>query len=356
MTMKKTGIKQKAVIIAIALCLTTSLSYAQYFRLGGNSASPPADNILIPGNNFLGSQAGFNVPMNFVTNGVQRMKLNEDVSYQINRLPAINRNGYLLLGQNNNGQASGPALYNRGAFSLLHLNGDDASSYQEVGYRNWMRTGITMTGNNDLSYFGLRQVGNNTDHTETTIAWADNQNDSWGPDDLVFRFLSDSATILSNNLSVSNDLDGLHIARFTPTGQIGFGNTFGITNAGEPNIGYVRPQNLLHMSLDEHKAVFLQIGNEIGTGQGAGDGLKFGYPTTTANNKEAQLNQQENDRLSLYSNSGERIRVTQIGALNNGVAFNPGSLATNLTRIGISHNPATPVTRPIELTALGLQH
>ena len=43
----------------------------------------------------------------------------------------------------------------------------------------------------------------------------------------------------------------------------------------------------------------------------------------------------------------------QIGALNNGVLFNPGGLPGNLTRVSISHNPTSPVTRPLSLMHLG---
>lgn len=282
------------------------------------------------------------------------MKLNQTVSYDINGAAGTNisRNGYLLLGQSNNFIGSGTPIYNTGAFSLLHLNGYGTSGIDELGYRNWMQTGITLTGNRDLSYFGLRQVGEGEDITETTIAWADDGTSSLGPDDLVFRFLggNPSATTISSDFTSQSDLDGVNIARFTPSGQIGFGNTFGLTT---DHANYVRPQNLLHMSLDGNKAVYLQITNELGTGQTATDGLHIGYAATDANNRIAQINQQENDRLSLYSNNGERVRITQIGALNNGVAFNPGGLTTNLTRIGISHNPATPVTRPLSLLHLG---
>jgi hypothetical protein len=86
--------------------------------------------------------------------------------------------------------------------------------------------------------------------------------------------------------------------------------------------------------------------------------LHIGLPITSANNLEARIDQKENDRLTFFTNTtnggGERMRITHINALNNGVNFNPnGVLATNLTRIGISHNPASPVTRPLSLLHLG---
>ena len=69
----------------------------------------------------------------------------------------IGNDGPLLTGAGN--------IYTaKGAFSLLHINGP-GSGLQEYGYRPWMQTGITLTGNRDLSYFGLRQVGTGEDIT-----------------------------------------------------------------------------------------------------------------------------------------------------------------------------------------------
>ena len=316
-------------------------------------------------NNIFGTLGSFNSPIYTQTNGVFREKLNGDFTggtqYPINGYTfatGVNTSGYLLLGQNNPTQPGGasPLLYNaKGAFSLLHLNGPQstipgAGFTQEFGYRPWMKTGITFTGNNDLMYFGVRALPSAPqDQTEMVVSWSDNSGAGAGPDDFAFRFIGLGAgTTISTTLSDENDLDGRHIARFAPTGEMGLGNTF-----GSPVGIYVRPQNLLHMSLDLQKQVFMQITNQNGTGQNAGDGLLVGYAPTSAINLEARINQQENDRLSLYANNGERIRSMQIGALNNGNAFNPGSLATNLTRIGVSHDPAQPVTRPLSLMHLG---
>jgi hypothetical protein len=86
-----------------------------------------------------------NQPMEFFTNSIQRIRLNHNVNYAVNGDGGQARNGFVLIGQNNNLMGGGP-VYNNGAFSLLHLNGD-GSEVQQFGYRNWMRTGITMTGN-----------------------------------------------------------------------------------------------------------------------------------------------------------------------------------------------------------------
>ncbi|MCW3084544.1 MAG: Collagen triple helix repeat-containing protein [Bacteroidetes bacterium] len=314
-------------------------------------------------NNIFGTL--FNSPIYTQTNGAFREKLNGDFGvpgtpqYPINGyLTGVNTSGYLLLGDNTQTQGFlGPIYQQKGAFSLLHLNGPQNSVTgggftQEYGYRPWMKTGITFTGNNDLMYFGIRQLVPGQDQTEMVVSWSDNSNPTGtGPDDFAFRFMGLGAgTTIDPNLNSEDDLDGRHIARFAPTGEFGLGNTFG--NPASSAI-YVRPQSLLHLSLDQNRQVYMQVTNQNGTGQTAGDGLKVGYAPTNATNLEARINQQENDRLSLYSNNGERIRITQIGALNNGVAFNPGGLAANRTRVAISHDPTTPITRPLSLLHLG---
>jgi hypothetical protein len=119
-------------------------------------------------NNIFGTLGSFNSPIYTQTNGVFREKLNGDFTsgtqYPINGYTfatGVNTSGYLLLGQNNPTQPGGasPLLYNaKGAFSLLHLNDPQstipgAGFTQEFGYRPWMKTGITFTGNNDLTVF-----------------------------------------------------------------------------------------------------------------------------------------------------------------------------------------------------------
>lgn len=93
-----------------------------------------------------------NHPINFFTDNALRMKLNSNVSYDINGATGTNmsREGYLLLGQDNNFNSTANSIYKKGAFSLLHLNGYNSTGVDELGYRNWMQTGITLTGNHDL--------------------------------------------------------------------------------------------------------------------------------------------------------------------------------------------------------------
>jgi hypothetical protein len=182
---------------------------------------------------------------------LNRLKLNGSYSaafpqYGIgayNIAMGVNTSGYMLLSSN-----PASALYNNnsGAWSLLHLDGEGSSSPN--AYRPWMKTGITFTAGADLGYLGYRVLTNPTtqnglDRTEMTIAWSNDQppvlNNSgpeFGPDDMVFRFLgwAQNATTVSLNANTVNadntiisDLDGLHVARFTPTGFFAIGPNFG---------------------------------------------------------------------------------------------------------------------------------
>lgn len=134
----------KKVITTIFLGVATMFSFSQNWSQGGN-----------PNTGFqpiLGTNNTWNNHLLFHTNGLNRMKLNSNVSYDINGATGTNmsREGYLLLGQNTNFNNTANPIYKKGAFSLLHLNGYNSTGVDELGYRNWMQTGITLTGNHDL--------------------------------------------------------------------------------------------------------------------------------------------------------------------------------------------------------------
>ena len=41
----------------------------------------------------------------------------------------------------------------------------------ELSFRDWMKDGMTITGNGDAMYMGLRAMPDVPDETETIIAW-----------------------------------------------------------------------------------------------------------------------------------------------------------------------------------------
>lgn len=343
-----------------------------------------AGNSQISGNNNIFGTL-WNSPIYTQTNSANRTKLNGDVNYTVNGFNAP-RNGYFLLGINSGVSSDGTFIYaTRGAFSQFHIHGTGV--VQEFGYRPWMKTGITLTDNSDMSYFGLRQVGTGIDVTETVINWTDNvASPPYGPDDMVFRFSTDGSgnpPIDPNNLRTSADLDGLHVARFAASGLFSLGNTFGVNAAGTPIGLYARPQSLFHMSYDWQAGIandpfgFMQVTYRrptgqatdiIGQGEQVTDGLRFGINNIiegvgTFQHLNGYLRWQEQSSFIVQTEDdatpniqqNERLRVTSIGALgaNWGTAYIGMTAPTNVSRLAVSYDGATPLTRPMSLLHLG---
>jgi hypothetical protein len=359
-----------------------------FWARGGNTTSD---------GNVFGTR--YNSPIYTYTGGIgdadRRLKLNGNFNaignqYSLNGYTfsnnnlGVNTSGYMLLGF---GAGASAELYqNRGAFSLLHLNGRLGNFVQSEGYRPWMKTGITFTDNQDMSYMGLRQVGSGLDVTETVIAWTDNNVDnSVGPDDMVFRFATGGSgnTTINSDIRNATDLDGLHVSRYTAQGLMGLGNTFGANATGTPANLYSRPQSLMHLSYDRANGAaneqygFMQMtyreNNSIvnvGNGETNNDGLRIGIDNDIQNNG-ANINfkhlnsyirwqeassivvQTDSDNTAGGIEQSERLRITSKGA----VQFNQGNtgsgLPNNLTRIGIAHDGATSLTKPMSLLHLG---
>jgi hypothetical protein len=343
----------------------TAQAGSAWYR-GGNSTTTLAGT-----NNIFGTK--WNSPIYTITSDLNRMKLNGNVSYPVNGFGG-QRDGYLLLGYSQNYAASLFTGATSGAYSQLHLNGPNGSFVQNGGYRPWMQTGVTFTDNDDLSYFGLRKVGQGNDKTETILSWSDNSSAPSGPDDLVLRFTAagGNPAIDAADLVTPFDVDGLHVARFTGEGDFGLGNTFGIDNPI-----YVEPQSLAHYSLSNLQSVWQQYTNRniavgTGTSETANDGLRIGIlgnNDANANGTAAIYNQELKPiLLSTNANSnainpvsgttGERVRITSVNTPTNlptggmGI-YTPGGSSTNFTRMSVSHNPSNPVTRPLSLLHLG---
>ena len=387
--------KRKIIIASTLLIYGTSIS--QIVPAAGGQGTNSIEYWSRSGNNPNGSNNNifgtiWNSPIYTITGGITpanvRMKLNGDFigmgQYPINSYGSpqgVNTSGYMGLGYNIPIPGNQFLWSNKGPFSQLHLNGRDQTHLQEEGYRPWMKTGITLTDNVDLSYIGLRQVGTGYDITETVIVWSDNEGTSSpGPDDMVFRFTSLGTTppsINSGNLQDATDLDGRHIARFTGSGEFGLGNTFGTNPTGTPANLYVRPASLGHYSLSNFRSVWQQFTNRdvvngTGTGETASDGLRIGIigNSNTNVNGTAAIYNQETRALLFSTNANtnsvnvtngttlERMRIMSVGTpthLSSGGfgVYNPGSIATNISRIAMSHNPSQPVTRPLSLLHLG---
>jgi hypothetical protein len=290
-------------------------------------------------NNILGTQSGTNIPIRLQTNGVNRLFINQSGATEAQT--GNGTEGFVGIGPD-------PNVYSR-----LTLSGDDVDV---GGYRLWMKTGTFMHHYSDAMYVGLQSL-DTSNRSDAVISWSDDpSNNSTGIDKLRFLFTAPVAGGTGTNPRAMSSISGYEFMQMTPFPSItnSAGSAIGHVGIGPMFSNSSLPQNRLHINAEDNLTTFLQISNESGTGQTANDGLRIGYPTTTSNNKEVQINQREDDRLSLYTNNGERMRITHTDALNNGVDFNPGNFFDpNLTRIGISHDPANPVTRPLSLLHLG---
>jgi hypothetical protein len=103
-----------------------------------------------------------------------------------------------------------------------------------MAYRPWMVDGMTITGNGDAMYMGLRRIQN--DVTESVINWGDNANpDAFGADNLVFRFTRAYQSGANDDTDVSS-LAGLQLMRMTATdgGKVGVGNLWDSSTNGQP--------------------------------------------------------------------------------------------------------------------------
>lgn len=192
------------------------------------------------------------------------------------------------------------------------------------------------------------------------INWGDDQGVNFnGPDHLVFNFTSStfSGSFPSPGVNPNAQTnDGLDIMRLTDLGRVGIGPRFS---------NQFPPQSTLHQHQENSTSSWMQITNQFSGGTAsangptaitANDGLRWGIDGANT----GFLYNQENNHLLFSTNrsvipglgtTNERMRISHIGAL--GIP-NPGSVFPNdVTRVSISHNPNTPVTRPLSLLHLG---
>ena len=323
---------------------TTPTSTIPWLRGGNiNAGSGATDNIF---------GTAFNSPIYTITDNTIRTRLNGTFTATgttaqpaINGVgfPTINTSGYFGIGPNGYFATQSP-------WAMLHLEGPNSTSFSGNGWRQWMKTGVFIKEESDAMYVGLKQNASN--QSDAIVSWSDDL----GTDKLRFVFTGNAPGAGSSTNPISSaGLDGYEFMRMqaSPSQFNSLGEPVGNVGIGPVFTTALPPQNRLHVNAEEEESVFMQVSNAGGTGQAGTDGMLIGYASTNTNNREALISQQENDRLTFYSNSGERMRIMQIGALNGGININPGGLPNNTTRVAISHNPALPVTRPLSLLHLG---
>ena len=199
------------------------------FYLGWNAAA----------NQILDVNNKGNQPIDFYTTDLFRARINPTTNYAIGTAPNAPRNGFMLL-------SGRPAFINnvRGPFSRLHLVDDVGPAQpivyaQDIGYRQWMRNGITFTGNSDQAYLGQKYYGN--DNTDFVIQWSDNpEPQPWGTDRMKFIF---SSVFTGSHTGMGSEY-GLEAMRFWPKNadevNVGVGDFFAAGNTDPTERLHVR--------------------------------------------------------------------------------------------------------------------
>jgi hypothetical protein len=340
---------------------------------GGNAALPGTENIF---------GTLWNSPIYTQTSAINHMKLNGTVSYPIAGAPSAPRDGFLLLTNNPNifvgGTPGGLMGAASGAFSLLHLVGDDSPNMQTNGYRNWMRNGLSFNNNFDAAFVGVRRMPNTLnppfqdDVSDFVLNWSDNPGSSVGtrtPDNLVFCFTSAYASSSGLTDLVGNSLYGRETMRHTSDGLVGIGPRFDNT---------WQPKSTLHQHQEDNASSWMQITNQYlttptpiqttPTAINANNGFRWGIlgDALAPRNGNAFIYNQEKRHIIFstgYATPGsiaatnERFRITSLDnetTLPTGYGLNnPGGISTNFTRISVTEDPASSVTRPLSLLHLG---
>lgn len=180
-------------------------------------------------------------PLRFRTNSTQRMHINQSGTFTNGTVPT---DGYIGIGED-------PTDIR----SRLTITGTNNTGFGGDGFRAWMKTGVLNLENSDNMYVGMKEEGFN--HSDAVISFGDDNSNN---EKNNFRIL-----FANHGLGVNGP--HVELARYTSTGNIGFGPQF--TNTDQPS-------SLLHLCKDQNYATFLQIGTRLGTGMQQGDGLRLG--------------------------------------------------------------------------------
>lgn len=192
----------------------------QYWNDDGNTG-------ITPGTNFLGTIE--DDPLDIRTEDIHRFRLLPDATYTIGSFPTQVKNGSLLL------SPEVDQFYTNGApgpYSLLHLAAASDNAQQD-SYRGWMNIGISLTGNADHSYIGLKAGA--LDNTDVVFHWSDNPG----------KFLKDRMRWIftsgynGSDQTGASSLEGLEAMRLFPVDNdnvnVGIGDWFA-ANFNDPTI------------------------------------------------------------------------------------------------------------------------
>ena len=161
-----------------------------------------------------------------------RLVVNQEDNYDIGSFSLLPTSGFVGISPSSYFWDNGP-----GPFSRLHLAEPGANGFQGIGYRPWMRNGVTFTGNSDQMYIGQKYTYDNpeepesgelNDYTDAIVQWSDNPG-TWLSDRMRFIFTSEYS---SSSPTGSNSMEGLEAMQLYPHDSgsevfVGIGDWFG---------------------------------------------------------------------------------------------------------------------------------
>ncbi|MCO5274467.1 MAG: tail fiber domain-containing protein [Flavobacteriales bacterium] len=188
------------------------------FQNGQAQVSTPFNNPSLPGSDYVGWDNTTTVPLQirhdgiypieFHTSGSFRAQINPKMTYSLlNGFTNIPADGFTLITPDNGflSQVKGP-------FSRLHLaEGGTTGNGEELGFRPWMKNGISYTGNTDQSYIGQKYRGEGgTGETDMVIQWSDNPG-NWKGDRMRFLFTSSYTSTATTGMNSREGLEGMRL-------------------------------------------------------------------------------------------------------------------------------------------------
>src|SRR6218665_650497 len=206
-------------------------------------------------------------PLPFLTNNINRMRLNGTQMATINLVTGQNVSGFLGIAPNGYFANNTPA-------TMLHLYGPNNTTYGiGGGWRQWMSTGMFVNENSDALYVGMKPEGFN--RSDAIISWNDDDSGTQpNVDKLRFVFTAVAGATGSGYGNGLNPIDprslnGYEYLRMSaaPTEFNTTGQQTGFIRIGPVFTDAAPPQNRLHMNAEENLPVYMQISNQNGTGQ-----------------------------------------------------------------------------------------
>ena len=107
-------------------------------------------------------------PLFFRTNALTRMRLNGTQTNNYNGF-FHDVSGHFGIGLNNYFATNTP-------LTMLHLEGDNNTTFQFGQFRGWMRTGVFMRENSDGMYVGMMSISGSLNRSDAIISWSDDPN------------------------------------------------------------------------------------------------------------------------------------------------------------------------------------